>query len=111
MTSISIPKWERKFTGLQPHTKDHRQPRSTGSRRNVFPGDEHTDWLSRTQWSALKIHTSNIIRTKKIIFRNIYVYTYIHIIIISEKRGHKFEREQAEVYGKEEREERGGEML
>ena len=52
--------------------------------------------------SPENIHTSNIIQTEHIIFRNIFVYTYsyMHITTISEKRGHEFEREQGRVYGK-----------
>lgn len=47
------------------------------------------------------MHTSIIIRTEWVIFRNMYVYahTYVHEITISEKGGHKFEREQGGVYG------------
>ena len=51
--------------------------------------------------SPENIHTSNIIQTEQVIFRNIYVYTctyiyteayhaYMHAITINEKEGHEF---------------------
>lgn len=53
------------------------------------------------------IHTSNIIQTEQVIFRDISEY----IIIISEKRGHKFEREQGKIHGSIWREEREGKNI
>jgi hypothetical protein len=45
------------------------------------------------------IHISNSIWDEKVIFRNMYVnmYTYIHVITISGKRGKKFEEKQRRV--------------
>lgn len=40
------------------------------------------------------IHTSTIIGTEHVIFRNIYVSTYIYIII--NEKNHEFEREKGE---------------
>jgi hypothetical protein len=60
----------------------------------VFPMEEHT------KWSALKtyIHTSNILQTKQVIFRDV-MYTYMHATAINEKRGYKFEWEQGGMWG------------
>lgn len=40
--------------------------------------------------------------------RNIYVYTYIHVIVIHDKRGNDFEKEKRRVYRRVWREERQG---
>lgn len=42
--------------------------------------------------------------TEHIIFRNIYVYTYVHAKTITEKRGNGFE-EQGQIYGSVQRDE------
>lgn len=74
----------------------------------VFLGEEHAKWLSSTRRSALKTDTtSNNIRTEQVIFRSTYVYTYMHFITISGKRGHELEGEWRMVYGTVWREERG----
>lgn len=54
------------------------------------------------------IHTSSIVKTKKVIFGNMYVYkhTYTHVITIHEKRGNEFESSQGGMYGRLWREER-----
>lgn len=39
---------------LQPYTKNNRQQRKTGSKKEVFLGKEHTNWLFTSKWSALK---------------------------------------------------------
>lgn len=46
-------------------------------------------------------HTSNIVWTQEVIFRNIYVYTCAHMkeIAVSENGGHKVERELEESMG------------
>jgi hypothetical protein len=41
--------------------------------------------------SPENIHTSDIIQTEQVIFRNIYVYTYRCVTTITEK-SHEFER-------------------
>lgn len=41
------------------------------------------------------LYMSNIILTEEVLFRNIYVCTYIHVIIVNETVGHKFKREQS----------------
>lgn len=46
--------------------------------------------------------------TEQVVLRNTYVHTYMHILIINEKRGHEFQREHGGIsgrFGKEEREE------
>lgn len=44
------------------------------------------------------MHINNIIQTKQIILRNIYVFTYIHAKTTNEIRGHALEGEQGGVY-------------
>jgi hypothetical protein len=39
---------------------------------------------------GLKTYINNIIQTKQVIFRNIYVIYMYDIITISEKKGHEF---------------------
>lgn len=45
--------------------------------------------------SPESIHISNIILTEQVLVRTIYVYmnAYMHVITISRKRGHEFDRE------------------
>lgn len=44
----------------------------------------------------------NIILTGQVIFRNIqeYIYIYTYTALVKKKRGHKFVREQGEIYGR-----------
>lgn len=42
------------------------------------------------------MHICNITQTEKVICRNIYVYTYMHETMISEKSGKEFKRELGE---------------
>ena len=37
-------------------------------------------------------------RTEKVILKNIYVYTYMHVITINKRRGHKYERVKEGIY-------------
>jgi hypothetical protein len=48
------------------------------------------------------------VQTEQVIFRNINVYTYAHMLGITtnEERGHELERLQGEVFGSVSREER-----
>lgn len=50
-------------------------------------------------FSSENIHTRNIIHTEHVVLRNTYVHTYMHKIIINEKRGHEFEREHGGISG------------
>lgn len=54
----------------------------------VVSREEHT---STGTGSPENIYTNNITHTEKAIFRNIYVCTYIYVVLISEKEGHEFE--------------------
>lgn len=45
-----------KFTSLQPYTKNYRKVRKAENGREVFPGEEHTKWLSSASQSEWK-HT------------------------------------------------------
>ena len=47
--------------------------------------------------SPKSIHTSNIIKTKQVTFRNIYVYAFMHTITISEKEAMNL-KENRELY-------------
>lgn len=51
-------------------------------------------------------HTSNTVWTEQIMFRNIYVCTYMHTITISDERGQKSKREEGIWEGLEEGRER-----
>lgn len=42
-------------------------------REIVSPREEHTNWISNY------INRSNIRQTKKVIFRNIYIYAFLYI--------------------------------
>lgn len=44
--------------------------------------------------------TGDIIQTEKVIFRDIYVYPYMHVTAIIERRSHEFEKEQGGTYGR-----------
>lgn len=50
--------------------------------------------LSDAKWSSLK-HTSHIICTQKVIFRNMYAYVngFTHILTIDEEISHEFEEQ------------------
>jgi hypothetical protein len=51
------------------------QLRNPESRRNVFSREELTDWLSYSEWAALKnIHICNIIQTEQVIVRSMSGY-------------------------------------
>lgn len=60
--------------------------------------------------SPENVHTSPFIHIEEVILRNIYVYTYRHVIIINNKRL-KIVREKGEVYGRIWREKRNGGMF
>lgn len=44
------------------------------------------------------IHTSNIMQKKQVIFRNLYVYTYLHAIAIRKKKELTNRKESGEGY-------------
>lgn len=66
----------------------------------VHPGEGHKNWLSSAKWPVLKTYTGNK-WTQQVIFRNIHVYTntYMHAVIIREKRCYEFKGKQGRVYG------------
>lgn len=45
------------------------------------------------------IRMNDITLTDQFIFKNVYVYTYMNVTTIIEKKGHDFEREKARVCG------------
>jgi hypothetical protein len=54
------------------------------------------------------IHTSSTIQTEQDMFRNIYVYTNMHVIITSEERDSKLKGEYKGLYERDWKEEKGG---
>lgn len=74
LTAIDVPKWARKSPQASAYTKNHRQLRSTQSRRPYL-------LVIIYQIVSLEnIHISNIIQAEPLYLR-IYAYTYIHVII------------------------------
>lgn len=59
------------------------------------------------------MHTSNILQSSRVIFRHICACTHtcMHIASINGAKGHKFEREQGEVYRRVCRKEKEGGMM
>ena len=43
-------------------------------------------------------HVSDIMDSEQIIFRNMYVYKYMHTLTINERRGYEYDTEQGGVY-------------
>ena len=85
--------------GLSHYTKIYRNQGVIGMTEIVLPREEHTRCLSNTNYSALKnhTHTSDMIQMEKVVFRNIYVYTCMHLTMINENRGHKSERARRSI--------------
>lgn len=68
--------------------------RYSGSKKIVFLREEHTDWLSGTKWTSLKIYiqvTLDRLSNCIYILRNICPYTYMYVTTMR-KRGFEFER-------------------
>jgi hypothetical protein len=64
---------------------------SPGKEEVILPREGHSNYLSSVKRSALKTHISNI-RSEWVIFRNIYIYTYMYMhAMIVKNRGHGFE--------------------
>lgn len=42
----------------------------------------------------------NITQTEQIIFKTMYVCTHMYVKTMNEHRGHKFERDRGQVYGR-----------
>lgn len=82
-----LPKWkEKKPTMLQHPTKHYRQQRKAGNGKGALSqGREQQSALQCPSVSPEIIHISNIIWIGHAIFRNTYVYTYMHAIKIHEK--------------------------
>lgn len=65
----------------------------------VLRREEHTDWLSTTKCSALKVYTyQKHYTTDHFMFQNIYAYTYIYIYVTINKKGHEFERAMKDIW-------------
>lgn len=81
-----------------PIYKNYSPLRKAENGRGDHPQQRAHQLVAQCQESALKTHTSNIIWTQIVIFKNINVYknTYMHIVTI-EKRGHEFEQEKRDV--------------
>lgn len=86
-----------------PYTK-----RKSRRRRGGFPKGRAHQMLVQCQMAHLgNIHTRKVIWGKQVTVRNIYAYTYTHVITIDEKSGYEFEGERKGVHGRVWREERG----
>lgn len=50
-------------------------------REIAFPREEHANWLPNTKVSTENIYVSNIVQTKQVVLRNIYVllHTFMYI--------------------------------
>lgn len=60
---------------MQPYTENRRQLRKLGAEAVVFPKEKHINWSFNAKMVSLEdIHTSNIIRTEKVIFKNMCSY-------------------------------------
>lgn len=57
-----MPKWTEKAHEAQTYTKNSRQLMNAGAGEIVFPREEHTSWLSNTEWSALKTYIVTLYR-------------------------------------------------
>lgn len=83
--------WLGKSPRPQCLTKDCRQLREAESRRvDLSKGRAHQLVFQHQMASHENTYTSNIVWTEEVIFGDIYVYTYIHEIMISEKGDPEF---------------------
>jgi hypothetical protein len=69
-----------KPTRPQCYTRNYRQLRSAGSGRGA-PGKRTPTGFQYQVVRPEDIHTSNIIWTEQVIFRNIYMYVYIYMCV------------------------------
>lgn len=61
----------------------------------VFPqGRTHQLFIQNQVISHDNMHANSLLKPEQVALRNIHVYTDMHVIIINEKIGHRFEREQ-----------------
>ena len=71
----------------------------------------NTIWLSNVKESVLKRYIQAALRTEQIMFRNTYVCSNIHAMVIRNNGGREFEGEQGGAYGGCEGRKGNGEML
>ena len=64
----------------------------------AFAKKEHTNWLSNTEWSALKTNLGVTLYRLNSYTEKKYLYTHICECNNNQERGHEFEREQRTVY-------------
>ena len=84
-----------KPTRPQSYTKNEKQLRDSESVSNSIL----QAYQLVAQFQTLSheyVHTSNIIQTEQVTFRNTYAYTYMHVTINIEKRGQRFGRIKTE---------------
>jgi hypothetical protein len=75
-------KWMgKKIPRPQSCTKNYRQLRKAESGKKIF-----FSWKSVAFCYPLWKHTSNVIETEHLMFRNIYICTYMHVTTIHEKK-------------------------
>lgn len=79
---------------------NYRQVRRAGHREVVFSREENINWLSSATQPE-NTHRS-ILQKLNRLYLGVHrcIYTYMHAITISEKRGHDFERQWGRVCGK-----------
>jgi hypothetical protein len=83
----------------QPYTNNYRQLRSAESGRESLPkGGAHQLVVQYQMVSLKNIHTRNTIQAGLVIFGNIYVYTYMHVILQVMEIDHAFEKGQRGLY-------------
>lgn len=80
----------------QPYTKNCKQLRTSGSRRNTLSKGRVHQLLVQCQMTSSKTkHTNDTTQIEQVTFRNmyLYVYKYIQEITISEKKRPELERQ------------------
>lgn len=83
-----MPKWRGKAHEASTLQKNYRQLRDSGNERNSLPQGQVHHLATRYQMIGPEnTYANNTVQNEDII----YVYTYIHAIIITGKRGHEFE--------------------
>ena len=81
-----------KLTRLQPYTKNYGQLHKTGSWVGAFPQRGLHQLLSIAKWSALNTYVQGTLYEQN---RNrLYVEIYVHVIAVSERRGHEFKTKE-----------------
>lgn len=97
-----------KPTMLEPHTKSYRQPGLTRNGRGGLPQRR-----TQSKWSSLKISIPGTLCGLNRLYLRLYItcaytYSYMHTMIIMNKRDQEFEGDQGGVFKRVWKEEREG---